>query len=264
LWNYEAVGSSGGRTAFLNNDISALKHGRAGAYGTIVGDQVDIGVSDEALTASELTNPATGSYASSPVDGPLIQIPAIGTGIAIPYNTPKPSHIYHLTLTDAQLCGVLSGKITDWHSLVAGIPAGNEIEVVYRSESSDTTFLLTQHLNAVCTASNSSFPILPVPVTRYFYSAKAGDNPVFLSPPPANFIGKSGSSNVAEYLIATVGTIGYLTPDYTNVPQESDNRTSLPAARLLNANDNIAYGPNIENIASGLNDGGRAAPTTPP
>ncbi len=85
LFSYEAVGSGGGQKAFLNNDITQFEGSNVPpgtlTYGTIVGTQVDLGASDAALLASQLTNPATGSYAESSVDGPLIQVPTIGTPI---------------------------------------------------------------------------------------------------------------------------------------------------------------------------------------
>ena len=268
LFNYEAVGSGGGQTAFLNNSIASFENVPAGTltYGTIVGTQVDLGASDAALSASQLTNPATGSYAQSSVDGPLIQIPTIGTPITIPYNQSVENGLTTpLKLTDAQVCGVLSGKTTDWHSLNSKIPAGTTIEVAYRSDGSGTTFLLTQHLNKVCTSANSSFPTLPVPVTKYFFSTTASNNPVFLTTPPSNFTGESGSGNVAAYLVATANSFGYLSPDFTSIAPKSASTTSLKVASLVNASNNTAYQPTVANTTTGLaNAGAGSSSPTPP
>jgi hypothetical protein len=59
LFNYEAVGSGGGQKAFLGNDITQFENVPAGTltYGTIVGTQVDLGASDAALSATQLTTP---------------------------------------------------------------------------------------------------------------------------------------------------------------------------------------------------------------
>jgi ABC-type phosphate transport system substrate-binding protein len=256
LWSYEAVGSGAGQTAFLDNEISEFENVPAGTltYGTIVGTQVDIGASDAALVASQLTNPATGSYPESSLDGPLIQVPTFATPVTIPYNQSAQTSV--LKLTDAQLCGVLSGKITDWHSLNSHIASGTTIGVIYRSDGSGTTFLLTQHLNAVCTSANSSFPTYPVPITTHFYSTNPAQNPVFSTTPPPNFVGESGSANVATYAVATPDTLGYLSPDYTSIAPHSANTTSLKVASLVNATNGVAYQPTVGNTENGLANAG--------
>ena len=248
LFDYEAVGSGAGQAAFLNNDITQFENVPAGTltYGTIVGTQVDIGASDAFLAASQLTNPATGSYANSSTDGPIIQIPTFGTPITIPYNESGVSGTDSLTLTDPQICGVLSGKISDWHALVSSIPAGTTINVVYRADGSGTSFLLTQHLNAVCTSSNSGFPTLPVPITKTFASLFTG------STPPANFTGESGSANVATQLVATANSFGYLSPDYTSIAPMSANTTSLQVAKVVNSVNHVANLPNVANTETAL------------
>lgn len=264
LFSYEAVGSGAGQNAFLNNDItyfepvsSSNTHGYAAGtltYGTIVGTEVDFGASDAFLSSSQLTNPATGSYAQSSVDGPIIQLPTVGTPITIPFN--ESGVTSGLTLTDSQLCGVLSGKITDWHSLVPSIAAGTTINVVYRADSSGTTFLLTQHLNAACTSANSNFSI-PVPITKTFATE--------FSTVPSNFTGESGSGGVAKQLVATANSFGYLSPDYTSIAPKSPNTTSLQVASLTNAVNNTAYSPTTANTTLGLaNPGTGSTNGTPP
>jgi ABC-type phosphate transport system substrate-binding protein len=265
LFSYEGVGSGGGQKAFLNNDITQFENVPAGTitYGTIVGTQVDFGASDAPLTASQLTNPATGSYANSATDGPLIQFPTIGTPVAIAYNQSLQTSA--LKLTDAQVCGVFSGKITDWHSLNSKIKAGTTIEVAYRSDSSGVTYLLTQHLNKVCNSSNSSFPTLPVPVTKYFYSTTASNNPVYLTTPPSNLTGENGAPNIATYALATAGSLVYTSPDFTSIAPKSANTTSLKDASLVNATNGVAYQPSVANTTTGLtNPGAGSTDTTPP
>jgi phosphate transport system substrate-binding protein len=261
LFSFEAVGSGGGQKAFLNNDITQYQNVPAGTltYGTIVCTQVDIGASDAFLSASQLTNPATGSYANSSVDGPLIQLPTFGTPITLPYNESKVPASAGLTLTDPQICGVLSGKITDWHTLVSSIPAGTTINVVYRTDGSGTTFLLTQHLNGVCTSSNSNFPVLPVAITKTFASLFTN------STPPANFTGESGSANVATQLVNTAGSFGYLSPDYTSIAPMSANATSLKVAKVVNSVSGAASLPTVTNTETALaNPGTGATNGTPP
>ena len=64
-----------------------------------------------------------------------------------------------ITLNKAQVCGIFSGKFTKWSQVGVTVPANlNDFKVVYRSDSSGTTELLTRHLQAVCGAdSNVAF-----------------------------------------------------------------------------------------------------------
>jgi ABC-type phosphate transport system substrate-binding protein len=269
LFSYEAVGSGGGQKAFLSNDITQFEGSNVTSstltYGTIVGTQIDIGASDIPLvsSSSQITNPATGSYANSTVDGPLIQIPSFGVPITLAYNESLvPSA--GLTLTDAKVCGILSGEITDWHTLIPAIPAGTTIHVVYFSNSSGTTYLLTQHLNAVCNSSNSSFPSYPVPITKYFQSTTSSNHPVFATV-PANFTGESASSAVAAQVLATSGGFTYISPDFTSIAPLSASTTTLKVAKLVNATNGVAYLPTVANTITGLAHAGTGAiNTTPP
>jgi ABC-type phosphate transport system substrate-binding protein len=271
LFSYEAVGSGAGQKAFLDNDITFFEPGGSGTsnpngyapgtltYGTIVGTQVDIGASDAFLSASQLTNPATGSYTSgdgngftgSAVDGPLIQIPTLGTAITMAYY--QPLQTATLTLTDAQICGVLSGQITDWHTLNSKIPAGTTITVVVRSDGSGTTFLTTQHLNAVCNSGNSSFPEYPVPITKYFYNSSGSSSPVFPNGLPSNFVGASGSGGVQTAILAQKGGFGYLSPDYTVIaPKSANYNANVKVASVVNGINGKAYAPSVANTETGL------------
>jgi ABC-type phosphate transport system substrate-binding protein len=260
LFNFEAVGSGGGQKALLNNDITQFQPPNVTSstltFGTIVGTQVDIGASDSFFSSSQLTNPSTGSYTNSAADGPVIQIPTFGTPITIPYN--ESLQTTALTLTDAQVCGVLSGKINDWHTLNTKIPAGTTIQVVFRSDSSGTTFLLTQHLNAVCTSTNSSFPTLPVAITKTFAGLFTN------STPPSNFTGESGSQAVAMQMVATSGSFGYLSPDYTSIAPKSASTTSLKVATLVNAKNGKSYTPSVANTETGLANGGAGSTNAAP
>jgi ABC-type phosphate transport system substrate-binding protein len=250
LFSYDGVGSGGGQSAFLNNDI-ALFNSPANQYGTIVGTTVHFGASDNPLSSSQVSG-----YTLSAEDGPLIQLPMIGVGVTIPYVNAGLKKT--LTLTDSQICGVLSGLITNWSQLSTKATAG-EIEVVYRSDSSGTTYLLTQHLNAVCTASNSAFPVLPVAITKTFASLFTGGKP------PSNFTGESGSALVASQMLATPLSFGYISPDWTSIAPKSGNTTSLLVATVTNGINNLNYAPTVTNIEAGLeNPGPGSTNTTPP
>jgi ABC-type phosphate transport system substrate-binding protein len=264
-FSYAAVGSGSGQTAFLTNNLSLYASPPAGTltYGTITGNQVDFGASDAFLTASQLTNPATGSYSLSGSDGPVIQVPTFGVPVTMAYNESGISND-SLTLTDAQVCGILSGAITDWNTVSPGIPAGTPITVVYRSDGSGTTFLTMQHLNAVCNSNNSNFPEtggVP-PVTKNFVAATGG---VFTpSNVPSNFVAESGSLNVANTLVSTANSIGYLSPDFTSIAPKSANTTSLQVAGLVNAHDGRTYLPTVQNTVAGLAAAGAGSTNASP
>jgi ABC-type phosphate transport system substrate-binding protein len=254
LFSYSDPGSAAGQTAFLNNDI-ALFENPPPIYGKIVGNQVDDGTSVVPLVANQLTNPATGSYANSPEDGPLIQVPNFGTPITLPYN--ESAETATLTLTDAQLCGVLSGKINDWHKLVSSIPAGTTIQVGYRADPTGTTYLIAAHLNPLCNSGNSNF-LIPLPLTTKFTALFVNGQP------PAHFTGENGSGALAAYLLATPNSFGYLPPEYTSVAPLSGNATSLKVSALLNGINKVAYTPTVANTELGLVSPGPGAVNTKP
>jgi len=274
LFSYSAVGSGSGQAGFLQNTFTPSPSSDtvwwpapAGilTYGTPVGTQVDIGASDATLTASQLTNPATGSYGLSSVDGPLIQIPTFGVPVAIAYDQPAASS---LKLTAAQVCGILSGQINDWNTIDPSIPSGTTITVVYRSDGSGTTFLTLQHLAAICNSSNSAFTSITVgnkfisDVTISGYAAGTL---------PSNFVPESGSGNVATEINSTSGAIGYLSPDYTSIAPNSSvkpltNYPNVIAASLVNSIDGKTYAPTVANTTLALAnpDPDASADTKPP
>ncbi|WP_323120569.1 substrate-binding domain-containing protein [Burkholderia alba] len=193
---YYSVGSGKGQTAFLNNDPTQFG---AGVTGT-----VDFANSDAPLASSQIT-----AYqgALGKTSGPLIQIPYIVTPIAIPLvNAPAgtgpvlpppsgtgPSPAATVALIDDALCGIFSGKLTNWNSVInpdtgSAYALNAPIKVVYRADNSGTTDLLTAHLAQVCTTANTASGVT-FAETQYF----AG----LFSRVPVNFVAATGSSGVA-------------------------------------------------------------------
>jgi len=256
-FTYEAVGSGAGQTGFLNNTISSYITSPNLSSTTLTWPTlqsalpastatVHFGASDAALVASQLTAAATGTYGLSATNGPLIQLPTFGTPITIPYLQAKQTTT--LVLTDNQLCGIFSGKITDWHSINSAIAAGTSIYVVYRTDGSGTSFLLTQHLGQVCTTANSNFATLPFSATTSFAN--------LFATLPSNFVGAKGSGAVAKAVLGTAGAIGYLSPDYTSIAPSSVNTTALKVASLLNSANNSVYTPSVANTSLALSNPG--------
>jgi ABC-type phosphate transport system substrate-binding protein len=323
LFSYEGVGSGNGQKAFFANDIDYFLPGGKGTsnpngyvagtptYGTIVGSTVDIGASDSFLTAGQYGLTSTGGYsyaadgvsASSTSDGPVIQIPTYGTPITIAFNPPvynaaktgKPpvykADFTKLTLTDAQICGIFSGQITNWGT-VATLPKGvtsAPITVVYRADSSGNTFLLTNHfydagLGNVCNASNDGsgntttpgFTSLVGPTNIFaslFPGAGTSAGPYQV---PPNFIGVSGAQNLQSVILGTYippggstpvggpGTVGYISPNYTSIikSQKSDG---VLTAFVVNTANSKAYSPTEANALLGLeHPGPESTNLTPP
>ena len=278
LFSYSAVGSGSGQAGFLQNTFTPQPStdtvwwpAPAGilTYGTPVGTQVDIGASDATLISGQLTNPSTGSYGTSTqgsvVDGPIIQIPTFGVPVTMAFNQPA---ITSLKLTANQVCGILSGQISDWNTLNPSIPSGTPITVVYRSDGSGTTFLTLQHLAEICNSSNSNFT--SITVGNKFISDVVISGYTAGTLPP-NFVPESGSGNVATEINSTSGAIGYLSPDYTSIaPNSSANPTvnypNIIAASLVNSIDGKTYAPTVANTTLALAnpDPDDSANTKPP
>jgi phosphate transport system substrate-binding protein len=180
-----------------------------------------------------------------------------GVAVALPYVNSGIKGT--LTLTDDQVCGIFSGKLTNWNQIANRNAVPGTIQVIYRADESGTTFLLLNHLNAVCTRANSSFPTYPVPVTDNFASIFPNITP------PSNFMGESGSAAVAQQMLATPLSFGYLSPDYTSIAHKSANTNSLKVSVLINRVNGVAYAPSVPGTELGLdNPGPGSTNPTPP
>ncbi|HDR9481001.1 TPA: substrate-binding domain-containing protein [Burkholderia aenigmatica] len=278
-FTYFSVGSGAGQNAFLNNQPTYLG---AGVTGT-----VNFANSDAALTTAQVA-----SYNASTIganSGPLIQIPYIVTAITVPVvNAPAvtssvtpqttPGQAHSIALNDDDLCGIFSGKLTNWNQVTnpeGGFYSTNApIKVIYRSDSSGTTELLTRHLAAVCTTGNTATGV------KFVDSLTFANTTAFPSGVPGNFIGASGSGPIVNGVVtgvrgslaslssAGVAAVAYLSPDYTNtfLASQSSVVTSsgalqLPVASLYNSTNGAYYAPTYANATTAL--GTIAAPSNP-
>jgi phosphate transport system substrate-binding protein len=123
-----------------------------------------------------------------------VQLPAIVGSVAIEYNNADVTST--LNLTDAQICGIFDGQINNWSQL--GFPA-KPITVVYRSDSSGTTFSFTNHLAKVCNSSALIYNTNSTFASAYFTGYAL----------PAGAVGKSGNPLVATTIPTIDGAIGY-------------------------------------------------------
>lgn len=125
-----------------------------------------------------------------------VQVPAIAAAVAIVY---RDAGVDSLALSDAQICGIFSGRIVNWSQL--GLPA-KPLKLVYRSDASGATFALSNHLAAVC-------PALGVDGLSASASFSGAPSPVVNSAPPPGAIAVSGNQAMTAAVAATDGALGY-------------------------------------------------------
>lgn len=246
--------SSAVQTAVLNNDYTQLGPQVAPAV-------IHFGASEQPLSVTQIASWATIATGQSQA-GNLIQIPSLGTGLALPIANRAITRNGQLVLDDNALCGIFSGLLTDW-SQVGTVASAGPIRVVYRPESAGTTFTLTQHLAAVCTSANSIFQPLPAATTTF--------TTLFPNGVPRNFYPVRTLAGLAFDMARNeTSAIGYLSPDYTTIAPNSDARLSdgtrsplvVAAVRAPNGR---AYLPDIAGITRGLNHPGAISfNSTPP
>ncbi|WP_347469468.1 substrate-binding domain-containing protein [Burkholderia stagnalis] len=264
-FTYFSVGSGAGQNAFLNNQPTFFG---AGVTGT-----AHFANSDAALSNAQVTN--YNNTGRGTTDGPLIQIPYIVTPITIPVvngpavtstTTPQttPGQAHSIALNDNDLCGIFSGKLTNWNQVTnpetnATYTTNAPIKVIYRSDGSGTTELLTRHLAAVCTTANTATGVKFVDSLTFTASFPSG------FPTTASFVGVSGSGGVRNALSSsTTAAVAYLSPDYTNtfLAPSSSVVTAAGALQLQVAslrNGNTYYAPTYANATAAL--GTVAAPS---
>jgi ABC-type phosphate transport system substrate-binding protein len=279
------------------------------------------------ITASTFS---TATYNTTNFGGP-IQMPAFEVGVAIAINTTAPTTSgitwainstqgmtsgtagSAIQLTDAQLCAIFSGLVTDWSSTAtiaymtsggnappatapfdyantfnSGTNAGTgavpyvsggllPIEVVFRSDGSGTSFILTSFLHNYCplldtgTGSgangysaifgnsnlpSTSFSTLVTNITNFNTS-----HPTLPQHSTANFKGVTASGGVAATIsttAASAGFIGYVSADFT-APYSSlvsgagiTNASPPLSASLQNENQRIS-GINVPGASNGVN-----------
>ena len=110
--NYQAIGSGGGRKAFIDQTVA-------------------LGATDDPISDKDRAKVSRG----------VVQIPTVGGTIAIAYNNPA----CKLKLTQKQAVSVFMGSIDNWKEL--GCSAG-KITIAHRSDGSGTTAAFTESMQA--------------------------------------------------------------------------------------------------------------------
>ena len=209
------------------------------------GNTVDYAAADSVLSSSQISSWTSFQFGQVAA-GNLIQIPSMGVGLAIPVENSAITVNGKLILQDNDLCGVFSGKITDFSQLSVNkgevTPTPGAITVVYRNDGSAATFLLTNHLSAVCNSGNSNVTFT---ATTTFQSLFPN------STPPATFIGEKGSSGMEGELVTLSSAVGYISPDWTSIsPNSNAPSHSLIVAAIVNGK--TAELPTTKNITAAL------------
>jgi ABC-type phosphate transport system substrate-binding protein len=187
--SYCQTGSGTGRKV-LNGTNAA--NGTCGDFsGTPTGfaapGDMSFAASDAPLSSAEYTT-FINNKGSTKVEP--FQFPVIAGAVAMIYNNANVAA--QLALTDAQVCGIAKGTISNWNQLNASF-ASKPIVFIYRSDGSGTSFSFTNHLSAVCTGQGFQ-------TTSTF---NVGNTP------PAGSVAASGNPGVVTAIAAQDGAIGY-------------------------------------------------------
>ncbi|CRM45100.1 MULTISPECIES: substrate-binding domain-containing protein [Pseudomonas] len=226
---YIGVGSGNGKSAFLNNDYTKFVAG-------VTNKNVHWAGSDSKLSATELSTYAS---AKQPAWGKLIQVPSVGTAVAIPFNK---SGTAAVDLSVSELCGVFSGRIADW-SGISGSGRTGAIKIVYRSESSGTTELFTRFLNAKCTTEAGTFAVTPIFANSYSLGLT----------PLVGAVAATGSQGVMTSLGATDGGITYMSPDFAAPTLAGlDDATKVARVGKNVATNTLGVSPAAANVSAAI------------
>ena len=128
------------------------------------------------------------------------------------------------------------------------------ITVVYRADGSGATELLTRHLAAVCTTSNTAVGVTFV--DGLVFANNFPDQTV-----PFNFVSANSDAGIRSTLLGyqssstAPAAVAYLSPSYTNsylAPSSSFAAPAVAVASLLNGNDRRFYAPTAANATLAL------------
>jgi phosphate transport system substrate-binding protein len=262
---YWSTTSGAAQTGLLNDDLSCIENKSTGAnggncYGTVGGaSTVHYAVSESVLSSATIAQWATSSVGQAQA-GNLIQIPALGTGLAIVFNDTNITSNGQATLSDNDLCEIFSGGYTDFSQIKdsATAPAAGAFKLAYRSDSAGTTFLLTNHLSRVCNAGNTA-PGVTFTATSSFATLFTV-TPITTQIPGGYPV--DGLANLANTMAGLVNgplpqAISYISPDWTSVDSATSsaklsngNPSPLIVASLFNGK--TAYLPTAANIKLAL------------
>ncbi|MEM9908254.1 MAG: phosphate ABC transporter substrate-binding protein PstS, partial [Cyanobacteria bacterium P01_D01_bin.44] len=212
--DYDAMGSGAGVEQFL-------------------AQTVDFAATDVPLTPAEMEQ--------FPEErGDVVQVPMVGSAVVLAYNL---DGVDSLQLSRDAYCGIAAGEITTWNdpAIAADNPDANlpnlPITFVHRADSSGTTYIFTNHLNAACDS----------------WAAGAGKVVDW-----ATEVAAPGNAGVTATVQQTAGAIGY-------VGFAHAEKQFMPMASLENQSGFfIEPSPNSAELATSTLEATNALTTTMP
>ena len=235
---YCLTGSGYGRAEFIQNNGTATTACAAlGLSPTGFGgrqDPLDFVGSDVALKSTEYTTYKANRESGTKTWGEPFEIPTIGGPIVYGYRSEDfSSHVSNIKLSQWTYCAIANGTVHDWNdgaitadngkSVTGGV--SQTITFYFRSDSSGTSYLFTNHLNTAC---NITFgpPYNKPPYGSPSRSAAwpFGVNSTWPGPgssgdPNPNFIGESGNPGVLAAIQGTAFSTGYVEGAYAKTAQ---------------------------------------------
>lgn len=190
---------------------------------------------DAPLSSAEYNTFATNVLISSSSiagRGEPVQLPALVGSIALFYHNSSLAGSAQINLTNAQVCSIASGAISNWTQISSSLPS-KTVKFVYRSDGSGTTFNFTNYLKQVCPASPAWS------VDQAFYAGGGGAEQAFpqTGGSVTNFLSGNGNPGVVSVILATDGAIGYA--EAANA-KASTNAASGENFATINGNDPLA------------------------
>jgi ABC-type phosphate transport system substrate-binding protein len=273
---YWASGSGVGQQSFLNDDltcdINKVTGNNGGACNNTPGgaNTVDYGASDATLSSTQEATWATNSYGQT-ISGNLIQLPSIGVGIAIPVQDTNVKTNGGVALSDHDLCEIFSGGYSNFSQITDSKPASaaGTINVVYRSDGSGTSFLLTNHLGFTHNGSYTCTPGTDTPSgftfsattkfatlfgsANYSCDSTSGLCTITGGPLAGRSFGENGGGAVQTELESLTQAVGYISPDYTSLVTSSPDTSTLVDAAIFQGK--TAELPTTKEITVGLAHG---------
>lgn len=214
--SYCQTGSGRGKSVLNNVDAASDPCGTyadaVDGIGAPAGRKADFAATDSPYSSSEfqtfLTN--EGANRTQPT-----QFPFVAAVISIIYNN-SDAPASPITLTEKKICQVFSGQITNWRQLNSSLPS-KPIKVVYRGDSSGTSFAFSNHLSAVCADADVGGGITGFKTVQTFGGTCSGSTPMTCSggtsawpvAAPEGSIAASGNGAVTTTVASTDGAIGF-------------------------------------------------------
>lgn len=213
----------------------------------------DFAASDAPASGTDFTNYVTFEGAQHTQ---MTQFPTVVGNVAVIFHNSSVSATQKVYLTEAELCNIWTGKITNWHQLVrsTGAPYPSKpITLVYRSDSSGTSFGFSNHLNWVCSdptldqdLSSAASP-LPFATADNFSVNSVFGSAFPLATPPAGSTTGSGNPGVISQVEAIDGAIGYAEAANLIALNSATVRPALVAA-IDTATELDPKAPNVKRV----------------